>query len=233
MIGVLGGMGPMATADFLKKLINATSAERDSDHIPFIAYSLPQIPDRTVAILDNGPSPLPYLISMSKVLKTAGADFGVIACNTAHHWYDDLIGSTDLEFIHIADAVSAALRQRELPSKKIGLMATPGTIASGFYQAHLARFGYDCQVSDDSGIELIHAGIKDVKANDLLGAYDKFMVEVEAFQRKNITTIILGCTELPLVLDNPNIFIDSNQALAEACVLKAFEKRASELVGTA
>ncbi len=80
MIGVLGGMGPMATADFLTKLIGATPAKRDSDHIPVIVQSLPQIPDRTKAILEGGPSPLPDMISMTNKLKIAGADYGVIAC---------------------------------------------------------------------------------------------------------------------------------------------------------
>ncbi len=227
MIGVLGGMGPKATADFLMKLVDATPVNGDADHIPVVALSHPQIPDRSRAIIDGGPSPLPELISMAKILKLAGADFGVIPCNTAHHWYNDLDDHSELEFLHIVDAVCQALKDRNTDQGCVGLMATPGTIKSGFYQYRLAELGYQCHIPDEASMVRIQHGIANVKANDLKTGHQILMQEAKLLQDRNITTIILGCTELPLVLSDPELFIDSSQALAEACVLKANKSRTS------
>ncbi len=104
ILGVLGGMGPLATVDFLQKLIEETPASRDQDHIPVIAYSVPQIPDRPLAILGKGESPLPHMLEGIHTLKRAGAQAIAIACNTAHYWYDDLVLQGGLPILHIADA---------------------------------------------------------------------------------------------------------------------------------
>lgn len=221
MIGVLGGMGPKATADFLMKLVDATPVNGDADHIPVVALSHPQIPDRSHAIINDGPSPLPELISMAETLKLAGADFGVIPCNTAHHWYDDLVDHCEMEFIHIVDTVCQALIERGADNGCVGLMATPGTIKSGFYQYRMAELGYQCHVPDEASMVRIQRGIAAVKANNLKTGRQILSQEAKALQDRNITTIILGCTELPLVLSDPKLYIDSTQALAEACILKA------------
>ena len=227
MIGVLGGMGPKATADFLMKLVDATPVNSDADHIPVVALFHPQIPDRSHAIINGGPSPLPELISMAKTLKSAGADFVVIPCNTAHHWYNDLVDHVELEFLNIVDAVCQALIYRGADKGSIGLMATPGTLKSGFYQHRLAELGYQCHVPNKVSIVRIQRGIEAVKANDLKAGRQILVQEVKALQDRNITTIILGCTELPLVLNDPELFIDSSQALADACVRKANNYRPS------
>ena len=93
VLGVLGGMGPLATVDFLRKLIEETPAARDEDHLPVIAWSVPQIPDRPAAITGNGESPLPALLAGVHTLKAAGAVALAIPCNTAHYWYDDMAGT--------------------------------------------------------------------------------------------------------------------------------------------
>ncbi|MCP4934386.1 MAG: aspartate/glutamate racemase family protein [bacterium] len=233
MIGVLGGMGPMATADFLTKLIGATPAKRDRDHIPVIVQSLPQIPDRTKAILEDGPSPLPDMISMTKKLKTAGADYGVIACNTAHHWYDNLVSATGLEFLHIADAVCIELKKRNTRPDGLGLMATPGTIGSGFYQDRLAKAGFSCHIPDSCAIERIYEGIEAIKANNLTKGHEILFKEASSFQRHRVKTVILGCTELPIILNDTSCFIDANLALANACVARSLPNYPSQSVRAA
>src|SRR6186713_3023570 len=100
VLGVLGGMGPLATVDFLKKLIEETPASRDQEHVPVIAYSVPQIPDRPSAIIGQGESPLPQMLEGIHTLKRADAKAVAIACNTAHFWYDDLVRQGGLPILH-------------------------------------------------------------------------------------------------------------------------------------
>ena len=111
LLGVLGGMGPLAGIDFLAKLIAATPADRDQDHVPVILYSVPQISCRVEAVLGSGPSPLPAMAAGLDVLAGAGAEAVAIACNTAHHWYDDLARTSRVPILHIADAACTGIAE--------------------------------------------------------------------------------------------------------------------------
>lgn len=221
MIGVLGGMGPMATADFLTKLVLATPAKCDFEHLALSLQSVPQVPDRTTAILHNGPSPLPALISMTKNLELVGVDYAVIACNTAHHWYDDLVAASNLDFLHIADAVCSELKNRNDQTDTVGLMATPGTIKSGFYQERLKKAGIRCIIPNQDSLKRIYQGIDAVKSNEMTKASDILSREAEELMLQDVKFIILGCTELSVVLNDTDKFIDSNMALAKACVARS------------
>ncbi len=218
MLGVLGGMGPMATVDFLRKLVEATPAEQDADHLPVFAGFFPQIPDRTAAIQDGGESPLPAMLLGAQTLKNAGVELAVMPCNTAHHWYEELAQHSELNFLHIADAVCEVLQDRDQDVQTVGILATPGTIQSGFYQTRLKNLGYDCRVPEGDAAQHIYTGIQAVKAGNLEAARNLFMPEVEKLQQENVQVLILGCTELPVVLTDDTIFVDSNQALAKVAV---------------
>lgn len=220
-LGVLGGMGPAATADFLAKLVVLTPAASDQEHLPVIAQSIPTIPDRSRAILGQGPSPLPALKAGLVRLRVAGCALAVMPCNSAHHWYDELAG--ELPMLHIVDAVAAALRRCGIEDGPIGLLATSGTVAAGIYQNRLAGTGFEIQVptaADQAG--LVEAAIRAIKA----GAFDvagvSLRTAVARLRARGIRATVLGCTELPLVLtsapDATHPFIDSTAALAEACV---------------
>ncbi|MCW5606143.1 MAG: aspartate/glutamate racemase family protein, partial [Burkholderiales bacterium] len=141
LLGVLGGMGPLATVDFLEKLVAEPPAQRDADHVPVLVYSVPQIPDRPAAILAGGESPLPYMLAGMRTLKQAGACMVAIPCNTAHYWYDDLVREGGLPVIHIADAACEDLARRGIVLQTAGLIATKGTVAAGFFQRCLAARG--------------------------------------------------------------------------------------------
>lgn len=103
-IGILGGMGPAATADMLEKFVELRSANCDQQHIPLIVSSIPDIPDRTACLLSGGPSPLHYLERYLHMLEDAGAECIVIPCNTAHYWFDDLRAVAKVDMISILDA---------------------------------------------------------------------------------------------------------------------------------
>jgi aspartate racemase len=109
LIGVLGGMGPLAAVDFLHKRIASAPAKRDQDHVPTLVWNVPQIPDRQKALAGTGPSPLPAMLEGIARLNAAGASRIVIPCNTAHIWFDDLQSASQAPIIHIADATITAL----------------------------------------------------------------------------------------------------------------------------
>src|SRR3954465_3228012 len=153
VLGVLGGMGPLATVDFLRKLIEETPAARDEEHIPVIAWSVPQIPDRPPAITGTGESPLPAMLAGIHTLKAAGAIAIAIPCNTAHYWYDDMVREGGVPIVHIADAALEELAARSSAGKTVGLIATKGTLAAGFFQSRLKARGITPLINAEPDID--------------------------------------------------------------------------------
>ncbi|MBQ0369010.1 aspartate/glutamate racemase family protein, partial [Providencia rettgeri] len=131
ILGMLGGMGPGATADAFSKLINNTGAKKDQEHIPVIIVSIPDIPDRTENIIYSGPSPLPAMIEYLKILENAGVSCIIMPCNTAHFWYEDLIKETGIHFISIINAACNKILKDNV--KKVALLATTATIQTKLY----------------------------------------------------------------------------------------------------
>lgn len=221
ILGVLGGMGPAATADFLAKLVALTPAATDQDHLGVIAQSIPTIPDRSRAILGDGPSPLPALRTGLARLRAAGCTLAVMPCNTAHHWFDALSG--DFPMLHIVDAVAASLRRRGIDGGRIGLLATGGTIAADIHQDRLAGSGFEIVVpTPDDQTDHVEVAIRLVKAGENEAALAVLLPAVARLRARGIRATVLGCTELPLVLASApgaaQPHIDSTAALAEACV---------------
>lgn len=222
ILGVLGGMGPLATVDFLHKLIAETPARSDQEHIPVIVYSVPQIPDRPAAIVGRGESPLPHMLEGIRTLKRAGAEALAIACNTAHYWYDDLVRQGGLPILHIADAACAAFADRNF--RRAGLLATTGTTAAGFYQSRMSARGIDCVLSTaDEQRALVEPAIEMVKRNQLTQAHALALRAACALRDQGAQAIIMGCTEIPLALeyqpsDLSSLCVDATRALARACV---------------
>ncbi|MCU0818279.1 MAG: amino acid racemase [Beijerinckiaceae bacterium] len=218
MIGVLGGMGPLATVDFMHKIIQLTPADRDQDHIPMVVVSVPQIPDRATAVLTGTDEPFPGILSGLRMLERAGAALIVIPCNTAHVWFDRLAASTDVELIHMADAV----RRRMGPIEgRIALLATEGTVRAGFYQRYL--YGENRAVfAPPKGIQgLINRAIAAVKAADLGLARTMMEDAATALLAEGATHLLLACTELPIAAAGMPFearCLDATRALAEHCI---------------
>lgn len=224
LLGILGGMGPLATADFLAKLTAETPASRDQDHIPYVVWGVPQIPERPAAILRGAESPLPHMLDGIAKLKQAGARAIAIPCNTAHYWYDDLVSKGGLPVLHIADAACATLNERGFNSGKIGLIGTEGTVKAGFFQSRFAAHGLDCLVSSSADQDqLVLPAINCVKANDLERAHRMAIRAVENLLAAGARAVVLACTETPLAVEHmPNTVaahcVDATRALARACV---------------
>jgi aspartate racemase len=197
ILGVLGGMGPLASAHFMVRLTLLTPAGRDQDHIPTVLWSDPRVPDRTRGKLEGGADPLPWLLRGLRGLRQAGCGAIAIPCNTAHGWYDEMAAEGVL-ILHIVDAAAVALR-KVAPEGVVGIMGTAGTLAMRLYQDRLERQGWHCIVPTDAEMAgQVTPAIADVKANRVGEAYAPLAAVVRALAGRGAHAVVLGCTEIPL-----------------------------------
>jgi aspartate racemase len=225
-IGVLGGMGPLATADLLTKVVHATPAGGDQDHLPLIVANLPHIPDRQLAVRGKGPSPLPALIAVRDLLLSAGARCLVMPCNSAHVWYPELTDGCPVPFLHIVDAARDAIGD----VSTVGVVAAPATLKSRLYPTRLEAAGLACTEPTSIEEAKLEAVIAKVKAGYLTHAAPGLEAAVLAQLNRGADTVILACTELPLLLPHlsPSTAarcVDATDALAKACVKWGMEQR--------
>ena len=221
MLGVLGGMGPMATIDFMGKVVRNTPAACDQDHIQVVVCSAANIPDRTAAILGEGADPFPVMRDTLRRLEAAGATRIAMPCNTAHHWHDALQAATAVPILHIVDAVAETLAHA--PGGRIGVLATDGTILAGIYATRLAERGFSCQMPDADGQAAVMRAIRLVKAGHLTEARTILQAQAEALVAVGCCRIVMACTEIPVALASVkgplgDVLVDATDALAQACV---------------
>jgi aspartate racemase len=199
ILGVLGGMGPLASAQFMVRLTLLTPATRDQDHIPTVLWSDPRVPDRTVGSLSGGADPLPWLLRGIEGLQRAGCTAIAIPCNTAHGWYEPMLAAAGCPILHIVDAAAADLRRVGIAPGVIGVMGTAGTLAMRLYQDRLAGQGWDCLVPTEAEMQrLVAPAIAAVKANRVADAYAPLAKVVTSLARRGARAVVLGCTETPL-----------------------------------
>lgn len=223
MLGVLGGMGPLASAQFMLRLTLLTPAERDQDHIPTVLWSDPRVPDRGAARDGTGPDPLPALVRGLQGLQAAGCGAVAIPCNTAHGWIKGMRAATALPILHIVDAAAADLRRSQVPPGTVGLMGTAATLAMRLYQDQLGALGWDCLVpTPDEMARLVTPAIALVKANRVAEAYAPLAEAAGLLARRGAQAVVLGCTEIPLgIAAGPALpipVVDTIDALARAAV---------------
>jgi aspartate racemase len=223
-LGVLGGMGPLATADFLRKLVRKTPATVDQQHIPVLLYGDCTTPDRTTCIVGGGPSPLPQLLDGIRFLNEHGATAICIPCNSAHCWFEQMEAASTVPVIHIVRASAEQVRRKNPSARRVGVLSTAGTHRMGMYRSTLAELGYDVITPTDSEFEtLISPAIAMNKANQWTEAEEKYDAAAAALVERGAEIIVLGCTEIPFGMErqvraNPSKFVDSNDALVEAVV---------------
>ena len=224
MIGILGGMGPLATVDFFSKLIAATPAERDEDHVPLLIQSDPRIPGRPAAILHGGESPLPALRAGRDRLIAAGAVALAMPCNTAHGWLPELRQGCPVPFLSIVEASCNEVAARAQTGAAIGIIGTKATLKSQLFDSELARRGFNPVLpSDDELRDLVLPAIEKVKAGRAAEGGQQVERAVQALFDRGAQVVVLACTETPLALDaiaSPlrERCVDTNAALARACV---------------
>jgi len=199
-LGVLGGMGPAASAEFIVRLIQQTPATRDQDHIPFVLWNNPQIPDRSTSMRNGDDKPLPYLIEGIQALKYSGCELIVIPCNTAHFWFHEL-SKLNVKVIHIVDSVADSLRDVDVINSTIGVMGTQATVELGLYQYILNRSGWNCIVPTKEEMNtLVQPAIDLIKGGDIEQAHSMLMTVVRSLIDRGAKAVVLGCTEIPLAV---------------------------------
>lgn len=232
ILGVLGGVGPLATAYFMEALIKRTHARRDQDHMPMIVFNDPQIPDRTAHILDHSqPDPQPEMVKVARWLEDAGADFLAIPCNTAHYYYSAIQEAVTVPVLNIMAETVAAISAELGPGATVGLLATEGTVSSGVFQAYFEEAGLCVAVPDAAEQrEVSHIIYSQVKANqpyDLAG----FLGLAEGLHERGCGAVVVGCTELSVIYQDldarPAWLHDSLDILAESCV-RFYERARAE-----
>ena len=230
IVGVLGGMGPEATVDFLREIIRLTPAEKDQDHIPVIVYSDPRVPERTTAILHGGEDPTPYLLRAAVTLEKAGAGILAMPCNTAHYYLPRIKNAVGIPILDMIEETYASTRDFTGGSGFVGLLATQGTVQSGVYHHVFERHGVKVLVPDAKDQECIQGGIFQIKAGSYdLVRQDTFEIIGSKLAAAGAAAVILGCTEIPLGFNVNRVgypVVNATRVLAQAAVDWALGKRA-------
>jgi len=226
VIGILGGMGPLATADLYQKIIEFTPAASDQEHIPVVIYADPRVPDRTEALLRDGEDPTPWLVHGARMLTGMGADFIVMPCNTAHAFLDGIQPAVDKPIVSMIDAAADEIRNDYPEARTVGLLATSGTIASEIYQRALQSRGVDVIVPDDDiQRRCVMAAIREVKAGRGSKAATALLAEAaEQLVGRGADVLLAACTEIPVVFQQRHTetpLVDATGALARIAVATA------------
>lgn len=223
-IGVLGGMGPESTVLFFKKLVQLSPAQTDQEHIPIIIYNNPQIPDRTKAILNQGEGPLTALRTSIAVLQNAGSDFICIPCNTAHYYFDELQESCSVPIINMINTLVEFSLSRVQKIQKIGLLATMGTIRAGLYQDAFREHNIEVLTPEGSDLDDLQNCLYRIKSHTR--ETHELNAIAERMVGKGIQCLVLGCTELSLVMSDFLLdveVLDSTDTLARKAVQMALQ----------
>lgn len=222
IIGVLGGMGPEATADLYLEIIRLTPAEKDQEHLQVLIYSNPKVPDRTQAILAGGEDPVPILVESAKVLESGGAGIIAVPCNAAHYFFPRLQEQISIPLLNMLEETLLGFKTHQPRGCAVGLLATTGTVRSGIYRDLFSNQGVDVLVPGEDDQERIHSGIQKVKA----GVHDQATREMfhsagASLVRAGAQAVILGCTEIPLAFEPASVdflVLNPTRILAQAAV---------------
>lgn len=223
-IGVLGGMGPEASAEFHRELIRRTPAETDQEHHRILVLDDPHIPDRTAFLLGSGDDPRPALCARVRELEQFGADLIAIPCNTAHAFWDEMQAAVSIPVMHIVETTVASI---PAGTGTVAILATRGTLATGLYAAALASAGLGALMPEEAVQQRVDAVIEGAKRGRERG---RLAAELEAVcrivHRDGADAAILGCTELGMQAADRESHLalyDSVVTLAEATLAKAAE----------
>lgn len=219
-LGIIGGLGPLATAYFLQLIVEMTEAKTDQEHIEILLHSKPQIPDRTRYILGlSEENPMPQLVSVGKALADQGADILAIPCITAHYFQKQLEEEIGCPIIHAIEETARYLESERIFD--VGIMATEGTIQSRLFQQILEKYGIACRIPDPEGQKkVMHIIYKNVKAGHPIEMELFEEVSGELFE-EGARVILLGCTELSMAKRDGRLgkgYLDVMEVLARSAV---------------
>ena len=219
VVGVLGGMGPEATVELMRRVIALTPAEEDQDHIRMIVEHNPKVPSRIKALIDKtGESPAPVLIEMAKRLETAGANVLAMPCNTAHAYADQIRATTSIPLLDMIGLTASRLSRMLLKYRRVGLLASTAVRSLGLYEHALDPLGITVAYPRDQA--QVMRLIKAVKRGET-GADQRRELLAIAEELQDADVLIIACTELSVLadgLDSAKAVLDSLDVLVEEVV---------------
>lgn len=197
-LGVIGGLGPMATAYYMELVIRMTAVRRDQEHPEMIVMNVPTIPDRTAYILGKSKeNPMIPMIKLGKQLKNLGATVIATPCVTAHYFHEDLQSGIGLPVIHVIRSTASLLRTAGI--RRVGLMATDGTVQSGIFQKEIEDAGMELVLPSEGGQRGVMALIYDQVKAGIQPDLALFAAIRDELRRSGAEVVVLGCTELSLL----------------------------------
>lgn len=218
-VGIIGGMGALASADLYSKIVALTPAKCDQDHILLTIDNNSQIPDRTKFIFEGGNDPKPFLIDSAKRLKNSGCEAICMACNTAHYFADDIKKSVDIEILHMPKITVQSVIKNHPKAKNIAVIATTATRRTAIYDKFLKEFGLNSvemtKEQEQAIMDCIYKGVKAGKTAEYLELFQKTIDEIEA------DIFIAACTEIPIfmpLIKDSSKFVDATNELAKAVI---------------
>lgn len=221
-IGIIGGMGPLATAELFTTIIRETKAATDQDHFPVFVDNNTAIADRSASLMGEGRSPVPEMVASARRLELAGADCMIMPCNTAHAYYDDVASKVSIPFLHMPRETVRTIAEQHPNETRIGVLATKGTYLAGVYDNALRMYDLEQVIPDGQGVaavmDLIYKGVKtgDLDYDD--SAYRRVIAEM---REKGVNVFILGCTELSVAHNRhqyDGTFVDPLLVIARAAI---------------
>ena len=220
VVGILGGMGPEATAVFLHRLVQLTPAHHDQEHLKILVVNNPKIPDRVEYIEGNGLSPVPALVETARDLVRLGAEIIAIPCNTAHYFWREVQDSVPIPVLNIISETVARIAEQLDAGSKVGVLATQATADHGLYQRSLRALGLEGIAPDPAHQVRVTKAIACIKQNRDRQAAAYFLEPcLTHLQARGIQVVIFGCTELGLAPVRTDLLIfDSLEILARATV---------------
>lgn len=223
IVGIFGGMGPEATANFYSEIVHLTPAKKDQEHLPVLIYSLPQVPDRSTCITSGSREIVPYLTHAVRKLQSGGASFIAIPCNTVHYYHADMQRAVRIPVLNMITETADAVQREHPKAKTIGLLATSGTVRSKLYENEFTKRGLNvllprettqqCCVMD-AVYSIKSGGSKQTQAALLAKAANELIA-------RGAEVIVLGCTEIPLAFDVKRSrvpVVNATQVLARAAI---------------
>jgi aspartate racemase len=221
VLGIIGGMGPLATVKLFERIVILTDANSDQENLHILIDNNTKIPDRTEFILGGKDDPKLELIKSAKRLQEMGADYLIMGCNTAHYFYKDIAPEIDIPFINMIEETTKHVLNFNKDIKKVGLLATSGTVNCGIYHEHFNKHGIEIITpSEEKQIyvtEIMYNIKKGIYDNSLSGFYQA----IEEIKTQGVELIILGCTELSLAYTMYRLegnFVDALEVLATRAI---------------
>jgi aspartate racemase len=224
-IGIVGGMGPAATVDFMRRIVQETGASDDSGHFRMLVDNNPKVPSRIAAIIEKtGPSPLPALITMAQGLEKAGADFLVMPCNTAHHHHRLVQDSVGIPFLSMIEIAADYVLCSQPHAKRVGFLASPAVRLLGVYEKRFAESDLKAVYPDEETNAALLGTIRDIKAGRIGAGQDAVLQSAAASLAEAGDVILIACTEFSLLTPPSGVGVaveDTLSLLVRASIVRA------------